>query len=455
MANVNLWGFNVIRAPEQDQARLISLNPGVLVVIGDLQLALRFKRALPDCEVIYRHYPDDRIWTKMTPQRYFDEHSRYSVDGVVVQVGNEDDLDNLEPYVRWTVDLLRLARSGGARFGVMPFSVGRPPNHEQDYKRLLPVFQEMAAQPGKHLWLPHEYFDRRVADQPGHEYIIGRFMRAWRACDEAGLPRPKTIIGEFGPAAGMNPLKGWKDAGVDSNALIEQMRAAAQRWYAANGVAVALFAWKPYRPFESFDLSTEEQILTEIGRHSFVIQKDDVIAAKPVEYPAIPAADDPRWQRCLVIHTYVNLRSEPRIAENITGATQKDEMVFVADGVSLPEGDKEWRVIRKLDGTVGWSRRPPLEFIPQPEAVVTEELAVVHDVPLDVEQPEILPDAAALEEKIRLHLRQAELFVEAAQKERDMAESSRKQAERFEEAAVNERKQAQLFQEMLARLIHR
>jgi hypothetical protein len=443
MSAVNLWGFNVVRASNEDQARIVALKPGVLVVIGDFQLALRFKRALPDCEVIYRHYPDDRIWTKMTPQRYFDEHSRFSVDGIVVQVGNEDELDDLEKYVHWNVDLLRLVRSRPTRFAVMPFSVGRPPNHERDYQRLLPVFQEMAAQPGKHLWIPHEYFDRQIADEPGQEYIVGRFLRAWRACDAAGIPRPHTVIGEFGPAAGMNPLKGWKAAGVDRAALVEQMRVAAQRWYAANGVAVALFAWRPFGPFEAFDLATEPQILAEIGQRLFVLRGGQGGGESPApDYPKMPAPDEGGWQRAQVTHTFVNLRAEPRIADNVTGATQKDEVVYIAEGVTFPDGENQWLVVRKLDGTMGWSRRLPFDFVPQPEPVVADVLSTA-----PVSEPTPAPatplfERALVEQKIRLHLRQADLLDESAR-------SALEQAARLKESAENERKQAQLLEEMV------
>jgi hypothetical protein len=463
MAKVNVWGYNVIRAGDQEEARIIASNPGVLVVISNFEQALRFKRALPSCEVVYRHYPDDKIWERMTPQKYFEQHSHFSTEGILVQVGNEDAPADLEAYGQWVLQILKMARSTSARFAVMPFSVGRPPDHDRDYNRLLPVFREMAQNPGKHAWIPHEYFNRLITDQPGQEYLIGRFTRALRACDAAGIPRPLTLIGEFGPALDMNPLNGWKNAGVDQNTVIEQMRLAARQFYVPNKVAVALFAWRPYRPFELFDLATEPGIVGEVERQSFVF--DPASTAPPIEvkpFPDIPEPGDSRWKRHVVRHDLVNFRAEPRIGNNVQGMTAKDDIIHVAEGVTYPEGDMEWFALMTQDGKIGWSRRPPFTADPQTESIVTSsgaggtgtggQLGGVVAPPPPPPPPitGIHLEADEARAMIQRHLRQAELYEQSSQTELAEMEANRKQAERFQELARNERQQAETLQTKLS-----
>lgn len=366
--SVNVFGYNIVRVSAEREAQIIAARPGLMVEITDHDRARRFKAALPDSWIVYRAYPDDNIWSTMTPAQYHAEFGKWSIDGLFIQVGNEDAPDDLNAYVEWNLELLRLARGAGVRYAVMPFSTGKPKRHETDYAQLLPVFREMENQPGQHLWLPHEYYDMIVR---ADEWLVGRYRRAWAECDRAGVARPLTAIGEFAVAVGLNPHKGWKDAG--SRAVqAEQIKLAAALFYQPDNVPVALFAEQPYAPFTGFDTSREAEINQVVNDRHFIIDLGDGTGGGDNYQPGIVTADP-----------QLRLRAAPSTSASFIAWLPKDAIIdYQPEPVTLTSGHK-WVQVR-WNGVEGWSSQGEakaggLTFIkpytppPEPEPPVEPE----------------------------------------------------------------------------------
>lgn len=352
---MNLFGFNTIRTDAEDEARIVAMRPSVIRETGDWSRALRFKAMLPDSIIVFRAYVTDRDdydWKQFSPEAYDRENvSRYAEGGIYLQVGNEDMGPDLDLYIAWNLELLRMQRGRTTRLALLPFPVGNPPRYDTDYNKLLPIFEEMARPDNnRHLFIPNEYWphDASLSEIAAGHYI-GRFQRAWEACDRVGIPRPKTVIGECGPVVrrddnSLDAYRGWGAVTHVAEFALEQMRAVAN-FYQKLSVPVALFAWKPYAPFEQYyDISKYSWAVEFVENGGFMVNPNTQTQNNSIEI---------EYQRGRTT-VRLSLRVSPTTAADRVTTMPQDVLIDYAPGQPIQADGYEWVRVRYNEMS-GWS----------------------------------------------------------------------------------------------------
>lgn len=187
---------------------------------------------------------DEGIWQlpldvwygwRVTPYLDLFQHPR-----VVVVYDNESNQDDLTPYAYQMAAAMDRADVDEVALCVGRFSTGNPKEHQ--YAQLDPMWRKLAG--SRHWWGPNEYGGPNPQASAGH---LARFLLGWARCDEIGVARPRTMIGETGvlvvKADGtLDPHKGRKSLGwseeVTADAVIDHSR----MWHFFYGVPACYFA---------------------------------------------------------------------------------------------------------------------------------------------------------------------------------------------------------------------
>lgn len=354
-----------------------ALQPGALVVVNGWERARDLKQLLPNTAVIYRHWPDNNIHRRMTPQQWVDAHAPFAAGGVIVQTGNEPATDNLPQLAQWYADVMAIAGQRGMAVAVGSFSTGNP--HHERYPQLEPMWRALDHWYDLHVWSPHEYFDVHL--DRSLTWHIGRFLIGWKACDRLGLQRPRTIIGELAVAQGMDAGRGWKAAGLSEAQYADELEKAA-RFYHKHGVLGAcIFSLGRLGGWDSFDVQGALAL-----QQRLVALSDQLRAGatpSPVQVPppthAEPApSDDGIWHSVTASSPYVysRVRGAPTLYAAEVGRLSSALPVQIAPSQRRPGDDDPsytWMPIRSALWN-GWIREDVVAFSNVP-AVPTPERA--------------------------------------------------------------------------------
>lgn len=229
-------------------AHLVVLKPRNLVVqvAAKREQALawsrRVKDALPPTRVIRRLHldnaPDDgRLARHKHGWDAYAEIAQYAEGGrFALYLDNEPGTDNLYRYAQKTAEAMDAAGREGVSLVVGGFSTATP--HETRFEELEAMWRAFARWPGLHVNGPHIY-DPQNADAPWH------FMRPhWGllACDALGLPRPETMITEFGVAFDSQGHRGWHETGWSAEKYVAQITKWWKRYYEPFNIDLCIFS---------------------------------------------------------------------------------------------------------------------------------------------------------------------------------------------------------------------
>jgi len=199
----------------------------------------RFRDALPQARIIRRMYPDDgRLARHSTGKAAYDEIKQYAADGSALFLDNEPGtVTGLREYAEKTAQAMDAAGQDGVTLVVGGFSTGTP--HESQFGELEAMWRAFARWPGLHVWGPHVY-DPQNPSAPWHFW---RPHWGLLACDALGLPRPETIITEFGVAIDSNPFRGWRETGWLPAKYADWVAKKWKRFYEQFGIDLGIFSY--------------------------------------------------------------------------------------------------------------------------------------------------------------------------------------------------------------------
>lgn len=356
-------GYNLLLDAAIDEAHLRALQPGALVVVSSWDRARAIKELLPETSVSYRHWPDDNIHRRMTPQQWVDAHAQFAEAGVIVQADNEPATDNLPQLAQWYADVMDGAGERGMAVAVGSFSTGNP--HHERYHELEPMWRALERWHDLHVWSPHEYFDVQV--DRSMTWHVGRFLFGWQACVRLGLRRPRTLIGELAVAQGMDAGRGWKAAGLSETQYADELEKAAH-FYSRHGVLGAcIFSLGKLGGWDSFDVQGEPVLQQRLIALSAQLRSASPVPISPPTHDAesVPV-DDPGWYAVTAQSPYIysRVRAAPTVYATEVGRVSEAMSVQIAPAQRQPGADDPsytWMPIRSALWD-GWIREDVVAF---------------------------------------------------------------------------------------------
>ncbi|MCP4417149.1 MAG: hypothetical protein GY805_11030 [Chloroflexi bacterium] len=117
---------------------------------------------------------------------------------VWLETVNEIDKNEAEWLGQFALKTAELAMNEGFRWAAFGWASGEPEPEHWQTPSMLAFLQLAGANPDKLAIALHEY--SYVLDEIGHQYPfkIGRFQRLFQIADQYGIPRPTTLITEWG-----------------------------------------------------------------------------------------------------------------------------------------------------------------------------------------------------------------------------------------------------------------
>lgn len=283
--------------------------------MDNLDLALAIQAKLPDCNIIFRLWPDDDLVKRFTPQDWVAHVVSRAPVNLWFYAGNE--MGFSDEVLKWTAEVIEYSAVLALKLVVGNFSSGTP--EPEDWKR--PAARRL-------LELCHQHRNRVVLGL--HEYAcgvvtsgfigsdpvfiqetawprkvddvvmwhMGRLHRLLEACDHMGIQYPRIVLTEAGfdnmadvkawaekliKTPGYDSIRGWKSLERQwqawwnwspQQAYYEQMMYAASVIYQDAPVeAMLLFSWgASSEAWKQFDLADayEFQALLEMEQEVFV-----------------------------------------------------------------------------------------------------------------------------------------------------------------------------------------
>lgn len=217
---------------------------------GQIDRAQRFaERILPYTRVIFRVFPNDGVLKTFdyNADKYYDArvapYERWLRDhSIIWHVDNESAEDDLTPYADCTARIIRIAVDNHVMTAVGAFATGNP--RENQYVQLDPMWRALDEHRDMAIWAPHEYHAQTAALSGGH---INRYMLAWARCDQLGIARPITVIGEYGylhsKDGRLDPEWGFRRDAIAGNVAAGDDMSYHRQWYAQNGVTACVYAF--------------------------------------------------------------------------------------------------------------------------------------------------------------------------------------------------------------------
>lgn len=336
-----------------------------------LDLAHRLKRELADMRIILRYWPDDGNWVKpeyKDPRAWYTAFKQYMDMGFVMLTDNESVQDDMRPYAEWQAAIIRLAIADNNAVAVGRFSTGTPDDGSQGndhYPQLDAMWyalaQSKAAQaPGKEsIWSPNEYYNQPSASSGGHLF---RYMNGWKRCDQEGVARPTTVIGEFGMCIDYKPAQGYKLLGITGKPAARMGIDHFNLWYRPHGVDVMWYSMGAWGIRGSFNVLDDPDFLKEVedayGRGEIVVK------TKTQRLP-MPKPDNARNARRVKVTfkaPYRNLRDGAGQDYTDVGDIRSGDTITLYDPIVTGSDNLRWVWGEDVRGRNGWFQIEGVQF---------------------------------------------------------------------------------------------
>ena len=292
-------GLNILAQYVHNRAALLawarSSNAGAFVCMDDPALALALHNAAPNAVVVHRsHSGFDKRWhTALSPSDWLRTYRSTIPTGVVAQVFNEPEIGDLDTFLDWLEELVRLCPAD-LTLCLPNFAVGNP--HEDlirngAFDRLLGLVCGT-----RHYLGLHEYFK---TDPFGESpYLCGRFTYWLDRAKTLGLPRPKIILTEHGRDVGGQRGDGWRGTDWSEDRYADLLMQTHLRLYLPHGIPVCVFGYGDGadREWQSFSVEGADTVLRRIAEYNQMTQP-------------------PTQQRQATANVALNLRPTPSTAQ--------------------------------------------------------------------------------------------------------------------------------------------
>lgn len=369
-----MFGLNILAQFVSDRQRLLNhleqSKPRSVVVMDDLGFAIAIRKATPQTTVIYRSYhPHDHEWhTHLSPADWLTQHASLAQEGLVLQVLNEPQgYGDLQPLVRWCVEIMERAAQQNIRLCLPNFAVGHPKeDFGSELDDLLQGFQRFRLPDGQnHILGVHEYAQQSTRDE--RPYRIGRFSTILLRADALGLRRPQVIVTEHGRDVGGGENDGWRGLGLSEDSYFQFIVDCADI-YNEYDVSSCIFCYGGGGGgrWRSFDVEHAGTLLDKLASFNKTIQPkvtppmtNNSVVPKPQNAGAAV--------RALVKSIYVNIRTGPGINYFSPGQIRTDDEIRLFPDTERTGDDYHWVYVEKGD-LKGWAAR---------EVLVIEEITPI------------------------------------------------------------------------------
>lgn len=235
-ATINL---NVLSQYVTDRATLLNkigvINGNTALIMDDPNFARQVKTKLgTNSIVIHRRYQptDAELFMRHTPQAWIDLVANDAQGGLMLQCHNEPHITsgNIQAFVNWNVQALKIAHQRGIRLSVGTFGVGNPHEDLVNGGAFDPMLRELYATDSL---MVHEYFRDHPTSAYDRYWHTGRVEHWLKRLQALNSPCKTIIIGEYGrdrveSGAGGGLRDGWRDTGWSAqdyaNRLIDGVR---------------------------------------------------------------------------------------------------------------------------------------------------------------------------------------------------------------------------------------
>lgn len=336
-----------------------------------LDLASRLKREMPNTRIILRYWPDDGNWAKpeyRDPRAWYVQFKQYMDMGFVMLTDNESVTADMRPYAAWQAAIIRLAMADGNAVAVGRFSTGTPDDgtkghdHYKDLDEMWYALAESkAAQPaGKaSVWSPNEYYNKPDGSSAGHLF---RYMNGWKRCDEEGIPRPTTVIGEYGMCIDYKSAQGYKLLGITGRPAARMGIDHFNLWHRPHGVDVCWYAMGVWGTRGSFNVLDDDDFLKEVedahGRGQITVKTKTKL--EPMPKPT--AARNPRRVKVTFKAPYRNLRDGAGQDYTDIGNIKNGATLTMFDPAVTGSDGLPWYWAENVDGRNGWFQTKGISF---------------------------------------------------------------------------------------------
>jgi hypothetical protein len=403
---VNL-SLNIHAANLNDKPRLMAYlqatQPRWTLVMDSLDVAREIKAALPDCNVIFRAWPDDELVKQMTPEQW--------VTGTIARLQGADlwayggnEMGFSDDVLTWTARVIEQASMRGLKVVVGNFSSGTP--NADDFRRpaarwvldLLDKHREttvlglhqyacgvitsgfIGGEPG---FIQPETWPRNVADVT--MWHCGRDRQLFEACDQMAIRAPRVVLTEHG-FDDMSDIKFWSERLIKTppymtvrgwKTLWNQWRAWWPRWTPEKAYAEQLIYADRYIYANT---PVEAQLIFSWGASSSQWEQFDMSDAREMQELLIAYANESTAPaRKYAPGVYIgaslspfNIRDYPGLATAKRGSLMTGDTVTVLDVAPQTLDNYTWQrvtVIPKAAANVeitGWVAVDALELTPKP-----------------------------------------------------------------------------------------
>lgn len=336
-----------------------------------LDLAHRIKRELPTIRIILRYWPDDGNWVKpeyRDPRAWYAAFKQYMDMGFVMLTDNESVTQDMRPYADWQAAIIKLAIPDNNAVAAGRFSTGTPDDGsqgQQHYPQLDPMWYALAEskanqEPGKEsIWSPNEYFNKPDASSGGH---LQRYLNGWKRCDLEGVPRPTTVIGEYGECIDYKPAQGYKLLGVTGRPAARIGIDHFNLWYRPHGVDVLWFSMGAWGQRGSFNVLDDPDFLKEVED---AYGRGEIVVKTKTKKLAMPKPTDARSARRVKVtfrSPYRNLRDGAGQDYTDIGNIRNGSTLTMFDPLVTGTDGLRWSWAENVDGRNGWFQIEGVQF---------------------------------------------------------------------------------------------
>jgi hypothetical protein len=337
-----------------------------------LDLAHRLKLELPTTRIILRYWPDDGNWTKAEykdPRAWYAAFKQYMDMGFVMLTDNESVTDDMRPYAEWQAAIIRLALADNNAVAVGRFSTGTPDDGSQGhqhYPQLDPMWYALAestaaqgAAGKESIWSPNEYYNKPDGSSAGH---LQRYLNGWKRCDLEGVPRPTTVIGEYGMCIDYKSAQGYKLLGKTGRPAARMGIDHFNLWYRSQGVDVMWYAMGVWGIRGSFNVLDDPDFLAEVedayGRGEIVVKSN----TKKLPMPKPKDARNPRRVKVTFRSPYRNLRDGAGQDYTDVGDVYSSNLMTMYEPFVTGTDGLRWAWVETAKGRNGWFQIEGVSF---------------------------------------------------------------------------------------------
>jgi hypothetical protein len=368
-----MFGLNILAQTVGDRQHLLNYleqtKPRSVVVMDDLGFALAVRKTTPQTTVVYRSYDphDHESHYQVAAADWFAQHAPLAQEGLVLQVLNEPNgYGDLQPLVKWCVEIMMLAAQQNIRVCLPNFAVGHP---KEDFGAELDDLLRAFDRYPQHILGVHEYAQNSTRDE--RPYRIGRFSTILRRADALGLRRPQVIVTEHGRDVGGGVNDGWRGLGLSEEAYSSFLTDCSDIYNEYDASAcIFCYGIGADARWRSFDVEHAETLLDKLAAFNKIVQPK-ATPPQPTETPTVtintvvPKPDDAgTGVRALVKSVYVNVRIGPGINYFSPGQVHTDEEIRLYPSTEQEGDNYHWVYVEK-GALKGWAAR---------EVLVTEEI---------------------------------------------------------------------------------